>query len=251
MKQVSPRKAAKYKKIKLATIFSILFLTGALGTLYWIGNNVYKIIKEPEYTGALKLIISGERWLTKNDDIQQAISTLGNDKTYLSYDVTEIRNAVKTLPWIKDVRVRKEWPDLLKIDVIEFTPIAYWNDLSFLDKEATVFRIPEERLSGDFYPYLYGPAGTEKDVLTMYNRLVELLKKTPYLTINQLCVNERYSWTVIINNQLNIELGRTDIDERLLRFAELYYDVIYPMLPTESIIYIDLRYSSGMAIKQG
>lgn len=253
MSQVFRRKEAKQQKpINWRSFIEIAFLLGVLIVIGIVGYNLYVIIKEPNETGVPKLVINGERRLTTNDDVTQIITSLGQDKSYLSYDVNEIKNSLQTLSWIKETSVSKAWPDLLKINIVEFKPVFYWNDNSFLDEDGNVFFIPEDRVNNDeVYPSLYGPLGTEKDVLNMFNTLKNVLKNMPYLTINQLSVDERYSWDIVINNQLNIELGREDVEKRLLRFADLYHDIVQPQIPSESIIYIDMRYDSGMAIRKG
>ena len=49
------------------------------------------------------------------------------------------------LPWIKQVSVRKQWPDELKIHLVEYVPIARWNDQHMVDADGNSFSVPRER----------------------------------------------------------------------------------------------------------
>ncbi|MCX2960017.1 MAG: FtsQ-type POTRA domain-containing protein, partial [Serratia symbiotica] len=64
---------------------------------------------------------------------------------------------IERLPWIKQVSVRKEWPDELKIHLVEYVPIARWNDFYLIDNEGKIFSVPLTRLGNRAPMLLYGP----------------------------------------------------------------------------------------------
>ena len=75
-----------------------------------------------------KLVVTGQTRYTTHDDIRQAILSLGPPGTFMSQNVDVIQQQIERLPWIKQVSVRKQWPDELKIHLVEYVPVARWND---------------------------------------------------------------------------------------------------------------------------
>ena len=251
MRQVV-RKKKQQKVFRFFTnkeeLLGFLFLLLVIGVFAWLGKSLSDWVKSQEHVVISKLIITGERVYTTDDDLRQAILSLDGGNTFVSQNVDVVRNEILRLPWIKQVSVRKQWPDILKLHVVEYQPVAHWNDIQFLDKEGVVFNLPGERLTEPFYPYLYGPEGKEKSVLTMYYHLNSYFAKQQNIYITNLSVDERYSWIMTVNNHYLLELGKNDIEKRLQRFIDLYDDIIKPMDPQDSLIIIDLRYDSGMAV---
>ncbi len=59
----------------------------------------------------------------------------------MTRDVNIIQTQIEQrLPWIKQVSVRKQWPDELKIHLVEYVPIARWNDQHMVDAEGNTFQ---------------------------------------------------------------------------------------------------------------
>ena len=81
----------------------------------------------------------------------------------MTQDVDVIQQQIERLPWIKQASVRKQWPDELKIHLVEYVPVARWNDLHMVDAEGKAFSVPAERAGKQKLPLLYGPEGSEQD----------------------------------------------------------------------------------------
>ncbi len=60
---------------------------------------------------------------------------------------------------------QKQWPDELKIHLVEFVPMARWNDQHMVDAQGNSFSVPAARTSQQVLPMLYGPEGSESEVL--------------------------------------------------------------------------------------
>ncbi len=83
----------------------------------------------------------------------------------MTQDVNIIQSQIERLPWIKQASVRKQWPDELKIHLVEYVPIARWNDQHMVDVEGNSFSVPADRTNKQNLPMLYGPEGSENEVL--------------------------------------------------------------------------------------
>ena len=100
----------------------------------------------PQRQPLSKLVVTGETHYTTNDDIRQAILSLGAPGTFMSQDVNVIQQQIERLPWIQQVSVRKQWPDELKIHLVEYVPVARWNDLHMVDADGNSFSVPADHI---------------------------------------------------------------------------------------------------------
>lgn len=113
----------------------MIFLLMVLGTILWGGWVVIGWMKDANRLPLSKLVVTGERHYTTNDDIRQAILALGAPGTFMTQDVNIIQQQIERLPWIQQASVRKQWPDELKIHLVEYVPFARWNDLHMIDEQ--------------------------------------------------------------------------------------------------------------------
>jgi len=193
-------------------------------------------------------VVTGDRHYTRNDDIRQSILALGPPGTFMTQDVNIIQQQIERLPWIKQASVRKQWPDELKIHLVEYVPIARWNDQHMIDAEGNSFSVPADRTGKQTLPMLSGPEGSEGEVLQGYRAMGQVLAKDKF-TLKEAAMTARRSWQLTLNNGIKLNLGRGDTMKRLSRFVELY-----PVLQQQEqadnkvVSYVDLRYDSGAAV---
>lgn len=226
----------------------MIFLLLVLGTILWSGWAVISWMKDASHQPLSRLVVTGERDYTTNDDIRQAILVLGAPGTFMTQDVDVIQQQIERLPWIKQVSVRKQWPDELKIHLVEYVPVARWNDLHRVDADGTSFSEPTEWVGKQTLPLLYGPEGSEKEVLEGYRAMSSMLAASKY-TLKMVAMSARHSWQLALDNNARLELGRDDRIGRLQRFIELY-PLLQQQVQAESkrVSYVDLRYESGASV---
>ncbi|EOV8147695.1 cell division protein FtsQ [Cronobacter dublinensis] len=226
----------------------IVFLLAVVLTVIFGGWMVLGWMEDAQRLPLSKLVVTGERHYTRNDDIRQSILALGAPGTFMTQDVNIIQNQIERLPWIKQASVRKQWPDELKIHLVEYVPIARWNDQHMIDTDGTAFSVPVDRASKQNLPLLYGPEGSENEVLQGYRAMGQVLAKDKF-TLKDAAMTARRSWQVTLSNDIKLNLGRDDTMKRLERFVELY-PVLQQQAQTDGkrISYVDLRYDSGAAV---
>ncbi|MHA7845342.1 cell division protein FtsQ [Serratia sp. D1N4] len=226
----------------------MIFLLMVLGTILWGGWAVIGWMKDASRLPLSKLVVTGERHYTTNDDIRQAILALGAPGTFMTQDVDIIQQQIERLPWIKQASVRKQWPDELKIHLVEYVPVAHWNDLHMVDAEGKSFSVPTERLGKQKLPLLYGPEGSEQDVLEGYRAMNSMLVANKF-TLKMAAMTARHSWQLALDNDVRLELGRDDRMGRLQRFIGLY-PVLQQQAQAENkrVSYVDLRYDTGASV---
>lgn len=229
-------------------LVGIVFMLMVVCTIVWGGWMVLEWMKDASRLPLSRLVVTGERQYTTNDDIRQAILSLGEPGTFMTQDVNIIQQQIERLPWIKQASVRKQWPDELKIHLVEYVPAARWNDLLMVDAQGNSFSVPAERVGNRKMPLLYGPEGSENEVLDGYRAMSQVLAGGK-LTLKMVAMSARHSWQLGLEDDIRLELGRDERARRLARFLELY-----PLLQRQAqnegkrVGYVDLRYDTGAAI---
>ena len=225
-----------------------LFLLMVIGTMVAGGFMVLKWMNDASRLPLSKLVVTGKMHYTHNDDIRQAILSLGEPGTFMSQDVDVIQQQIKLLPWVQQASVRKQWPDELKIHLVEYVPVARWNDTHLVDAEGKSFSVPVSHQGKESFPLLYGPEGSEMEVLNGYHQMRDLLAAS-HFTLKAASMTARRSWQLVLDDDTRLELGRSNDMKRLQRFIDLY-PTLQQQGQTEHqrISYVDLRYDSGAAV---
>jgi len=156
--------------------------------------------------------------------------------------------AVKTqlldISWIEHVSVKRDWPDALRVTVKPRDAMALWNDRDYLDLDGLVFDspfVPSARL-----PQLYGPEGTERQVMSQYHQLSRVLN--PYdQRIDTLTLNAMGGWRFHNRDGIDVELGKDDVHERLQRFIQVMNSESL-FEHKQDIESVDTRYPNGVAV---
>lgn len=226
----------------------IIFLMMVLGVMLAAGLVVLKWMNDASRLPLSKLVVTGQMHYTTHDDIRQAILSLGPPGTFMSQNVDVIQQQIERLPWIQQVSVRKQWPDELKIHLVEYVPVARWNDLHMVDAEGKSFSVPTRFIGKEALPMLYGPEGSESEVLTGYHQMSDLLAVSKF-KLKAASMTARRSWQLVLSDDVRLELGRNDDMKRLKRFIQLN-STLQQQAQTENkrVSYVDLRYDAGAAV---
>lgn len=212
-------------------------------------------MSDPSHLSFSSLVVTGKIHYTTEADLRQAILGSGHLGTFMSQDINSIQQNVKSIPWIKQVSVRKQWPDRLRLHLVEYVPAARWNDLNFVDEKGNVFGGPVDLVGKDItsFPMLFGPEESERDVLIAYHEMAPLIDAVG-LKLKKVSMKERRSWQLVVEqpetgHETLLELGRNDRMVRLRRFITLW-SVLDQQVKRDNkeIHYVDLRYDAGAAV---
>lgn len=221
-------------------------------SVIWTAFNIVLWMRNSCCCALSYITITGKRYYTSNNDICYMIRQLIPLGNFLTQDIDIIQKKLECLPWIRQVSIRMQWPDTLKIHVIEHIPVAIWNDLQIISTTGAMLNLPEkyQDYNDKMIPVLYGPGDTVQEILIYYYIFDEILKKSTKLQIKTLKMDMRYSWQIVLKNNMCIKLGRKNIIERLNYFIKIYPMLLYKINESDKCIdYIDLRYTAGFAVK--
>ena len=163
---------------------------------------------------------------------------------FFAVRLQEAQDAVEKLPWVERAEVRKRWPDVMEIEVVEHKPFARWGDDRLLSVHGKLFPNPKG-LSLEAMPQLGGPDSQTQEVVALYNESRELFAPLG-LKVEGLRMDPRGSWSLVLDNGTEVVIGRADARPRLQRFARML-----PQLLTRNPLQLqraDLRYTNGFAL---
>ena len=172
--------------------------------------------------------------------------TEGDQVSFFGTDLIELEVEIESLPWLQTAELRRVWPDRLHIKIKEQTAIARWNDNSLINEFGKVFT-PESVDGITTLPLITGPDSELDNLLVTFSDVQKLLEANK-LQLKILNLNHRYAWSLELSNGIEIQIGRTNLMQRVERFIALY-----PLLQSESklpIAKIDLRYDTGLAVQR-
>ena len=164
---------------------------------------------------------------------------------FFSLDIDTLRATLMALPWVSKVSIRKTWPAQLIVTIVEQHPIARWRDNAVMNVSGQLFYPPVNTIPVDL-PGLSGPDDTEQQVVLLFQALNTDLSMIG-LTVKELSLTQRLSWSVTLNNGVQVKLGRINMQQRFKQFVQLYPKIIAQN--ANQVAYVDLRYQDGMAVQ--
>ncbi len=166
---------------------------------------------------------------------------------FFAVRLDEAKQAVEKLAWVERAEVRKRWPDVLEIRVTEHKPFARWGEDRLLSEHGRLFPMPKE-LVGLRLPRLGGPDSQVQEVTALYNESRQLFAPMG-LDVVALAMDARGSWSLQLDNGMQVVVGRTDARPRLGRFARMLPQLLAAQ--AQPLLRADLRYTNGFALSWG
>lgn len=166
---------------------------------------------------------------------------------FFAVPLDQVQAAVRQLPWVEQVQVRKQWPDVLELRIREYRPFARWGNGLLLSEHGQLFPPGRAQVPAGL-PLLDGPPGRVPDVVALYNQAREVLAKVG--GVQGVAIDRRGSWSLTLADGTQVVLGRNDAPARLQRFADLLPQLL-AQNPQRRLLRADLRYTNGFALSWG
>ena len=175
--------------------------------------------------------------------------------TFFTVDLEGVRNSLEKLPWVREARVERRWPDTLVVSLTEHVPLARWNDNALINQAGEVF----VAAVSTHLPRLSGPEDSSAEVVAAYRRHRAVLAPLG-MTIDELRLSPRRAWRLRLTNGMQLALGREQADARLARFIAVYPRLFGAQPATQALAAaaasapitpatVDLRYPDGFAVR--
>tara|TARA_A100001035_G_scaffold265920_1_gene248506 strand:+ start:315 stop:911 length:597 start_codon:yes stop_codon:yes gene_type:complete len=179
---------------------------------------------------------------TSNYDTEKindiVVSIHGQD--LLSLDLSDIKRTIRSDDWIRDVKIKKSFPDTLEIIIIPQQPYAIYNS-KIMTIDGTVIGASSMQLD---LPIIIDHTNDSQSSMNTMILTGKLLKKIDLdikkIEIHDSVIKVFTSANILISDRVNYE-------NNLNRLVVTFHDL--QKLFKREIKSIDMRYSNGFAIK--
>ncbi len=174
-----------------------------------------------------------------------AAAAIGPEESLLFLDAESVRSRLLEVPMIREVAVRKFYPNALSIGIVENKPYAIWQmngDLSVIGMDGRVIGPLDDEAFAQL-PHVVGEGAASH-----IGEFVELMDSQPSikpLVRAGIRVGDR-RWTLKLNNGFDVFLPEEDADKALARFAAMVRD---KKLLDRDIMSVDLRQPDRVTLR--
>jgi cell division protein FtsQ len=232
----------------------LTLLTGLAAVALWVARQPAFALKSVQVVSLGPPIAN----LAKSD-IRQAIEQAGQG-TALTTPLHDLRDVLEDHAWVRQVSMRRVWPNRLLVWVEEHEPIAIWADGQLINSYGELFSAQadlgqvQERL-GCQMPRLLGPVGSHQRVMQRAMALQDELESHKRV-LTRLELTEQLSWKAVLDGALVVELGRDQLPsspierlQGLLMRLESLEASLETKSGTQRLALADLRYANGFAFR--
>lgn len=161
---------------------------------------------------------------------------------FFTLDLDAVRSAFRRLPWVRNVELRRRWPDRLEVKLEEHLPLARWASAGLVNTHGELFEAEYERP----LPVFIGPVGAAKEMAIQYEYFRRGLADIAERPVG-VEVSPRRAWHLKLESGLTLALGRERIEARFDRFVAAYGRITAAL--EQQVEYVDLRYANGFAVR--
>lgn len=238
------RKAVKRRRIRRATAG---WAVAGLVLLAGVGLLADRLM-DPASFPIRELTFEGEFEHLEPEALRAAVAE-AVDANYFAIDLERVERAAESLDWVQRARVRRVWPDGLRVTVAEHRLVARWGNNAWLNDRGEVVAMSAPDQSALLR--LSGPEGSADRVLERAHQWAPGLKAAG-LELKALTLNERRAWYAVLARAqsgaiFSVALGRDGVRQRFERFVEAYRSL--PADKTARIDHVDARYPNGIAVR--
>ena len=179
------------------------------------------------------------------DDLR-GISSKIYDEGFLQINLSDIKEEIEQVNWVKSVSLERRWPDQINITIEEEDIVGWWNKDSIINSKGNLFLLDQQSLPSGLIEF-NGPNGQQEMVFEKYLLFAEELTARGIL-IEKVTLDFKGSWSVTIRPNITLRFGKENISERFDRFLMIWDESLLDNLAV--IEYIDLRYTEGFSVKK-
>jgi cell division protein FtsQ len=191
----------------------------------------------------ITVAINGRRQLSQDEVL--AIGGVNGRSSLLFLDAAAVRDKLKANPWISDATVQKLYPGQLRIDIVERTAFALWQQDGRLSVIADDGAVLEPYVSRRF---LTLPLVVGKGAETRARDFLALLARYPQVasvTKAAIFVGER-RWNLRLKDGLDIRLPENEVGNALAALSTLDKE---DRLFSRDIVAVDMRLPDRLTVQ--
>lgn len=162
---------------------------------------------------------------------------------FFTLQLEHARDAFRKVPWIRNVSVRRRWPDKLEVVMEEHHALARWGTVALVNTHGELFHAAYDAE----LPVFEGPPDGVREIAEQYGACERLLQAAG-MHITQVALSPRRAWELTTDRGMVIALGREESRQRLQKFLGVYAATLGRL--NVQVAYADLRYPNGFAVRK-
>lgn len=172
--------------------------------------------------------------------------------TFLTLDLQTVRERFEALPWVREARVQRQFPDTLRVTLREHEPLAWWGERGggrLVSVHGAVFEADPDGPTADAWPVLAGPPEEAETLVAMLRRVTPLAQRLGR-DVERLELSPRGSWLLVLDGDAPLQLGRGD-EQALARLSTFVstHAALRARYGARDVVAADLRYPNGYAVR--
>lgn len=218
----------------------LLLILGVVYTgffVYFASTNAFPI-KNVKVMGTYEYV--------KPEDIQTALMPFLKNKGICAFSEWQAEKALEAMPGVADASIWRIYPDKIRVVLREKSAIARLSNGQLLAADGSFFDVTNPAGAANL-PILQGETRYVKPMLAMLESLIPVFAYD-HLSVTGLGLAENGDWSVQLNDQTWVMMGKQDLQNRAVDFLTIY-PLLMKTAPANQIpAYIDLRYVHGLTV---
>jgi len=242
--QQRQRRAARRQRIQRGTLGWVM----AALILLAAGGLLADRLMDPSVLPIRELTFHGEPRHLDTEALRERIDD-AIEGNYFGVDLEKIERLVEDADWVRQARVRRVWPDGLRIAVDEHRLVARWGSDAWLNEQGEVVKLAAVEQADVLR--LAGPEGASAEVFERAVDWIPPLRRSG-LELKALTLNERHAWYAVVARAdsgavFSVALGRDGVADRFQRFLGAFRAL--PAGKAARVDHVDARYPHGIALR--
>ncbi len=206
-----------------------LLIVASVPALFYLMLQTYGEFKSSPYLEVKTIKIKGAKSVTNDEIINMA--AIGSGKNIFDVDIDRVGRIIEAHPYVKSVRVFKDYPDAIRVEIKERVPSAFVSlgKLYVMDSEGTIMKSLTQTddldlpvVTGlDSEGGLISEAALKRELLMV----MDSLKRSDVLTmdeISEIHMDSVYgAYLYRLADGLKIGMGRGLFDRKLSNFGRV------------------------------
>ena len=192
--------------------------------------------------------LDGDLTHAEGQDVQAAVAGILARSGFNG--ASDVVRAVEALDWVREVQVRRLWPDVLHVTVSRQTLAARWGDDGehYLTTGGNVVTLPPEDRDPLLrrLPVLKASHASSAEAMRL-NTLLDEIARAGNLTLDRLEQDAAGNWIATVGGGVEVVLGNSSLSERFRRFLVVHQHALEGAIAR--VARVDARYETGVAVR--
>ncbi|PLA75161.1 hypothetical protein CYQ88_02750 [Hydrogenovibrio sp. SC-1] len=212
-------------------------MIGLVGMVTWAAVSSTSTLSKVQLKGSVEQVSQAQ--------VQEVVEPYMG-KSFWRVDLERLHADLVRMEWVYQAQVTRRWPNQLRVELIEQTPVARWQDEGLLNQLGEIF-YPHQI---DPFQQLVKLDGNPLNAASILQTLSDFQQQFSQLGwhIEKLSQQPDRSWQLDFLSGIRLLVDDTDQKSKIDRFMRAFAKTD-PALRKFAQVY-DLRYSNGFVIKR-